>query len=720
MNTNILPHGSAPAALDIPHFPTRFQAVIFRNWGIVPAERIAAALNTDAQTIISHAAKMGLDTANLNCDLWLKRGYVSIIRTNWQLLNYEGIIKLLDWTPEKLLDTLQNEDFLYIKLGSLKPECPDISCRPLTVEEEKQTAKIADTVRKYRPSYPTEKPFAFVNKISAKNSFKNTGNDGNIYIAYSYSALYGDSLAMPELDPYPDNLLQALAEKGINGIWIPGILYQLHYWKDAPELSQNYEKRIESLNALVAKVAKYGMKVYLYLNEPRGLSITQYQNNTFMREKYLGTGNISHNLYSMCTAKSAVLEYLTNAVKSLFSSVPGLGGAFMITQSENMTHCASRSLYSEPADCPLCAKKAKSAIIAEILTTITDAAHSVAPDADIICWDWAWYEKWIPEIIEALPEKTSIMAVSESHVPVEFGGIKTEVVDYSLSHYGPGEKSKNTWKTAAKKGLKNFAKIQISTTWEGSAVPYLPVSKLLEAHLQGLRDIGIKNYVTNWTLGGYPSFNMDLLKMSHDEMVEKNFGIKAAKNITLALEYFSEAFRNFPFDVTVVYNSPHNIGPANLLYSKPTNYAATMVGIPYDDLKRWVGPYTPEIYIDCLEKLCGKWRQGLEYLKLAEADITSEFEENYQDLRSVAEACFCSYASAANQAKYINELRGTSRKDETVRLLNDEINLAAELLELARKDSRLGFEATNHYAYTHNELLEKIICCEWIKNKVLS
>ena len=148
MNTDILPHGSAPEALDIPHFPTRFQAVIFRNWNIVPVERIAAALNSDTQTIIFHAEKMGLDTTDLNCDLWLKRGYVSIIRTNWQLLNYEGILKLLDWTPEKLLDTLQNEDFLWIKLGSLKPECPAVSCRKLTPEEEKQTALIAGIVKK--------------------------------------------------------------------------------------------------------------------------------------------------------------------------------------------------------------------------------------------------------------------------------------------------------------------------------------------------------------------------------------------------------------------------------------------------------------------------------------------------------------------------------------------------------------------------------------------
>lgn len=716
MNTDILPHGSAPEALDVPHFPTRFQAVIFRNWNIVPVERIAAALNSDTQTIIFHAEKMGLDATDLNCDLWLKRGYVSIIRTNWQLLNYEGILKLLDWTPEKLLDTLQNEDFLWIKLGSLKPECPAVSCRKLTPEEEKQTALIAGIVKKYHPDYNIEKPFEFINKFSTKNPLPVKTSDGNLYITYSYSALYGDSLAMPELNPYPDEFLRTLAAKGINGIWLPGILYQLHYWADAPELSKNYEKRIESLNFLVQKAKKYGMKVFLYLNEPRGLPIGQFKDNAVMREKYLEVEDLSQNLYSMCTAKPAVLEYLYNAVKSLFASVPGLGGAFMISQSEYLTHCSSRHGGDEPIPCPRCAQKSKPFIIAEVLKTISDAAHSVNPEAEIICWDWAWDEKWIPEIIEKLPQNTAIMAVSESQVPVEFDTVKTKVIDYSLSHHGPGEKSKNTWSLAEKKGLKNFAKIQISTTWEGSAVPYIPVTKLLEAHLQGLRKIGIRNYVTSWTLGGYPSFNMDLLQMSHDEMVRKNFGEKAIKNITLALENFSEAFRNFPFDLEVIYNSPHNIGPANLLYAKPTNCKATMVGIPYDDIATWLGPYTPEIYCKCLNALCAQWRTGLQYLELAKNDIEPEFEENYQDLSSVAKACYCNYASASNQVFYINSLRGTGKKQEINELLENEIQLAAEALELARKDSRLGFEATNHYAYTRNELLEKIINCEYIKS----
>ncbi len=37
-----LPMGNAPLPLEFGHFPTRWQAVIWRNWMYVPAERIAA------------------------------------------------------------------------------------------------------------------------------------------------------------------------------------------------------------------------------------------------------------------------------------------------------------------------------------------------------------------------------------------------------------------------------------------------------------------------------------------------------------------------------------------------------------------------------------------------------------------------------------------------------------------------------------------------------
>ena len=66
---------------------------------------------------------------------------------------------------------------------------------------------------------------------------------------------------------------------------------------------------------------------------------------------------------------------------------------------------------------------------------------------------------------------------------------------------------------------------------------------------------------------------------------------------------FSGAFREFPFHVGVVYSAPLQLGPANLFWSEPTRYHATMVGFPYDDLDAWRAVYPPEIFIQQLEKV---------------------------------------------------------------------------------------------------------------------
>ena len=89
---------------------------------------------------------------------------------------------------------------------------------------------------------------------------------------------------------------------------------------------------------------------------------------------------------------------------------------------------------------------------------------------------------------------------------------------------------------------------------------------------------------------------------------------------------FSDALRDFPFDINVLYNGPQQMGPANLLYGEPTGYQATMVGLPYD-----------------------------------------------------------------------------------------EIALALELFTITQKDSRIGFEASNHYFYLPLDLVEKAINCESLR-----
>ena len=45
-------------------------------------------------------------------------------------------------------------------------------------------------------------------------------------------------------------------------------------------------------------------------------------------------------------------------------------------------------------------------------------------------------------------------------------------------------------------------------------------------------------------------------------------------------------------------------------------------------------------------------------------------------------------------------------------LIRQERDIARRLYDIVRRDSRIGFEASNHYYYTLNDLREKVLSCE--------
>ena len=108
-----------------------------------------------------------------------------------------------------------------------------------------------------------------------------------------------------------------------------------------------------------------------------------------------------------------------------------------------------------------------------------------------------------------------------------------------------------------------------------------------------------------WTLGGYPSPNLQIaceitmeppdkdvtveerVERALDKIAKERFGPALAPPMVRAWKAFSTAFSEFPYHVGVVYNAPMQYGPSALLWSKPTGYRATMVGFPYDDLDAW-------------------------------------------------------------------------------------------------------------------------------------
>ena len=266
---SVLPKVSEKSALNYDYFPTAWQAVLWRNWGYVPAARLAKALDTTVLELKKTAELMGLNPEQKVNEIWLKRGYLTIIRNNWHLCSYEQILILLDITADELAFILKEDDFFWVKLGCLKPFVNPPKFSPLTESELKRTEEIKNLLKNHTYQNP-DNGFEFLedfyrpigdNEITVK-----TEKDESIRMVYPYFALYGDILLDEQTDHLPDRLLAEYAKVGVNGIWLQGILYQLVEFPFDPSLSKGWKKRIRSLRRLVAKAKKYGIGIYPYLN----------------------------------------------------------------------------------------------------------------------------------------------------------------------------------------------------------------------------------------------------------------------------------------------------------------------------------------------------------------------------------------------------------------------------------------------------------------------
>ena len=721
MNTDKLQTGNFPNSLQLPHFPTRWQAVVWRLWGLVPFRRLAQVLEMSENDLIREGGRLGLTPPDRVDPAWLEKSYLSIIRSVWHLLTYGQILEILDWTQDRLLKVFEEEDFFWSKLGRLKPETGDkVLYQPLGEKEKAATDWIRNVLDQYFPPDERQRKeavFSFADDYRKKRFVRvdKTLCDFSFKIIHSYAAGCGDVfLDIEQHDPVPDGLLQAYSELGITGIWTHAVLRDFFPLNGAEEFSLYWERRLENLNKVAAKCRQYGLELFLYFNEPRSMPMQFYE-----KFPHWGGWKLPDDKgMTMCTTRTnEVLKYLEDGMYFLFSRVPALGGIFSIAMSENPTHC----FYSNHKElCPYCREVPGEKIIADVLCAMERGMHKAAPQAKMIVYDWAWRPikqstDNVPfkcAVLDRLPRNVIAASVSEWGKILHIGGVNVYLKDYSISQPGPGPESQEFWKHADQLGMATAAKIQMNNTWEIAAVPYIPVPYLVQEHLQNLKKEGISGLILSWTLGGYPGGNLALLNASPEQIAQSLFSPRLAKSVCQAWELFSDSFRQFPFhNASVLYRSPVNYGPKNLLRLKKTGYAATMLGFPYDDLESWRGPYPEDVFLKQFSLLTDGWKKGLEILKQEPVPKTEDEKKAFDEVCRIAETVFIHLRSTCLQIHFIIAREHGFRKDEMRKCAEEEIVLAKRLHELVRCDSRIGFEASNHYFYSLNDLKEKIISC---------
>jgi hypothetical protein len=221
-------------------------------------------------------------------------------------------------------------------------------------------------------------------------------------------------LLEPEADPYPDGYLARLAAVGVDGVWLQAVLYKLAPFPWDAKQSDRSEERLGNLRRLVARARRHGIRVYLYLNEPRAMPLRFFESRTELK------GIVEGDHASLCTSHPDVQKYLRDSIASIARAVPDLGGFFTISASENLTNCWS---HGAGGKCPRCGHRPPADVIAEVNRLIDEGIqHAVTGDdagathpgrrPALFAWDWGWNDAWAEGIIKQLPKTVALMSVS--------------------------------------------------------------------------------------------------------------------------------------------------------------------------------------------------------------------------------------------------------------------------------------------------------------------
>ena len=128
------------------------------------------------------------------------------------------------------------------------------------------------------------------------------------------------------------------------------------------------------------------------------------------------------------------------------------------------------------------------------------------------------------------------------------------------------------------------------------------------------------------------------------------------------------------------------------------------------------------------EKVADGWAKGLLHFEKAVGATTSEQRETAASDLTVARAVYLHFASVANQVRFVlardalsqpnvSEEQKQQLRKRVQQIIESEITLARELFAVTSQDSRIGYEASNHYYYVPQDLVEKVISCDFLRRK---
>lgn len=524
----------------------------------------------------------------------------------------------------------------------------------------------------------------------------------------------GDELS-DDVEYYPDEYLNRLAHDGTNGLWIYTSFRQLFSSNILPEYDgKDSERRIEKLNRVIARCARYGVRVYVFAIEPLGFSNEMAEKYPDMINPRTGYGAVANTL---CPYSERVQAYCREAGARLFTLCPDLAGLISITAGERPTACSSTSVRNCAHPCTY----TRGEILAKNIENLSAGMREVKPDAKLVSWTYGhrnWQDSDIADYIKGAPNDVALMQNFDDRGFAEQLGVERQAMDYWLSYVGPSELFEMTADTASAHGKELWAKMQICCSHEIATLPYIPSPAHVYGKMKGAHALGVRGVMECWYFGNYPCLmskaagELSFLQSFDGESSRESFlhrlasilyGESAAPAVLKAWTFFERGYSQYPLNIMFSYYSPAHDSVVWELSLKPKNFSPSRSWLLLDrpDGDRicdsLLVTHTLDEAITLFTAMKEEYAQGMALL--SKIDV---FEGSVlADLYSVSSALYvlcCSTLNILTFYKLRDELGcGAKNAKETLdkmrQIVFDEIKRTQEMIALCEKDSRLGYHS---------------------------
>ena len=520
---------------------------------------------------------------------------------------------------------------------------------------------------------------------------------------------------LEETDYYPDALLDKLAHDAVNGIWIVASLRELGHTSFLPDDPQR-ERRIAKLRRTAQKCLRYGIRVYLLMIEPFGVTEDDPLFRTH-REMFSQAKDVNGEKYGYCPASPLTQRYLRELFSSIFREVPELGGAVNISQGERTTTCLdAKPDRPEATTCGGACGLTPGEIMRKNLQTMYDGMRAGSPDAELIAWFYLPQAEPVSEWAKGVSDSVPDGVIPQFNF--ESGGEKKQLGrlrlggDYWISY--DGSSSRFAYEANLRRNRPLSAKLQLGCGYELSIVPGIPVPGIVYRKYRELFRLGVTHVMPSWYLGNFPNMmtrsvglaafrNTDgseeneesfLLRLAHPEWREDS------ETVVRAWKKLDEAYGNFPFNLLLQYYGPQNNMPAWKFHFSPDLEPLAMPWRPDsipggDAIGEALGSVTLDEAILLFEKLIAGWKEGV--------DLMSPLREKYaadpDRLRDIGitELLLHQFRGTLNLLRFYAARRefyasGDFRfLQEMMELVRNQHGIYRKMIPLLEADSRLGF-----------------------------